>query len=35
MVKMCWASGRRGYFAYWGSEPILAGEVEVEYFVRD
>jgi hypothetical protein len=20
---MCWARGRRGYFAYWGSEPIL------------
>ena len=20
---MCWARGSRGYFAYWGSEPIL------------
>jgi len=24
-VKMCWESGRRGYFAYCGSEPILIG----------
>ena len=23
-VKMCWARGRRGYFAYWGSEPMVA-----------